>query len=91
MKTLSDLKKRIVLGTKIVKVDCCHEKFKPETLGKVRTVDHVQGNAFTMDGSWIYYQKSSDYEFDGDFFSIYWKDTPHTHENLIGKYQILGE
>lgn len=88
MKTLSDLKKRIRVGTKIVKVDSC---CKPATLGKVRTVDHVQGNAFTMDGSWLYYQKSSDYEFDGDFFSVYWKATPHTHENLIGKYQILGD
>ena len=89
MRTLSDLKKRIVLGAKIVKIDCCHEKYKPETLNKVRTIDKVQSNAFTMDGSWMWYQKASDYEFDGDCFSVFWKDMPHTHENLIGKYQFV--
>lgn len=89
MKNLAELKRRIVLGTKIVKVDCCHEKFKPETLGKIRTVDHVQGNAFTMDGSWVWWKKASDYEIEGNTFSIYWPDCPHTHDNLIGKYEIL--
>lgn len=87
MKTLTDLKKRIKIGVKIVKIDSCR---KLETLNKIRMVDKVQTNAFTMDGSWLYYQKAGDYEFNGDIFSIYWSGKPHTHENLIGKYQIIG-
>lgn len=89
MKNLAELKRKITLGTKIKKVDCCHERFKPETIGKIRTVDKVQSNAFTMDGSWIYWQKSSDYEIGDNWFSVYWSGHEHTHENLIGKYEII--
>ena len=48
--TLAELKRKITLGTKFKKVDCCHARFKPETLGMVRVVDKVQSNAFTMMG-----------------------------------------
>ena len=87
--TLSELKRKITLGTKIKKVDCGHEKYKPETIGKIRTVDRVQTNAFTMDGSWMYWQKASDYEIGENWFSVYWEGQPHIHENLIGKYEFV--
>ena len=95
MKTLAELKRRIKLGTKIVKKDSRYlnevgwtNKFD-STLFKVRTVDHVQGNAFTMDGSWLYWQPASDYEIDGDVFSVFYRGSEHTHNNLIGTYEIV--
>jgi len=88
MKTLADLKRAIKVGTKILKVDSA---IKVETVGKIRTVDHVQGNAFTMDKSWMWWEKKDCYEIDGDTFSVYIRNKPHTHENLVGTYKIITE
>lgn len=88
MRTLAELKRAIKIGTKIKKVDCA-QRFKPETLGKIRIVDKVQKNAFTMDGSWLYWQTAADYEIEENFFSVYWHGCEHTNENLIGKYEII--
>ena len=89
MKNLAELKKKITLGTKIVKVDCCHARFKPETLGKVRIVDRVQTNAFTMNGSWLYWQRAADYELGKNWFEVYVTGQEHIHDNLVGRYEIL--
>lgn len=88
MKNLSDLKKAIVLGVKILKVD---SGVKVATVGTVRTVDKVQTNAFRLGGSWLYWQKASSYEISGDIFSVYFEKQPHTKENLIGTYKIIKE
>lgn len=88
MKNLSDLKKAIVLGVKILKVD---SGFKVATVGTVRTVDKVQTNAFRLGGAWLYWRKASNYEISGDTFSIYFEKQPHTKENLIGTYKIIKE
>ena len=87
MKTLADVKRAIKIGTKILKTDSA---IKVETVGKIRTVDHVQGNAFTMDKSWMWWKKADCYEIDGDTFSVYIRNKPHVHENLVGTYKILG-
>lgn len=86
---LAELKRKITVGTRIKKVDCCNERFKPESLGIIRTVDRVQTNAFTMDGSWLYWQKAGDYEIGDNWFSVFLEGKPHTHENLIGKYEFV--
>lgn len=86
MNTLAELKRKIKVGTKIIKVDSC---LKLNTIGQERIVDKVQKNAFTMNGSWLYWQKSSDYEIDVDTFSVFYSGKEHTHENLIGKYKIV--
>ena len=88
--TLAELKRKITVGTRIKKVDCCHSRFKPETIGQIRTVDRVQSNAFTMNGSWLYWTKAGDYETGENWFSVYYKGQPHTHDNLIGKYEIIA-
>ncbi len=70
MKTLSDLKRTIQVGTRI---RCIENTYRPELNGTMRTVVKVQGNAFVWRqddqtdtrGSWTYYPKASDAEFDG--------------------------
>lgn len=86
MKTLADLKRSIKLGTKILTLE---KSVKTETVGTIRKVDHVQGNAFTMNGSWVWWGSASEYEIEGNIFSIFYKGHPHTKENLLGKYEIL--
>lgn len=86
MKTLADLKRSIKLGTKILTLE---KSIKTQTVGTVREVDRVQGNAFTMNGSWMWWQSAKDYEIEGNTFSVFFSGKPHTKENLIGKYEIL--
>lgn len=87
--TLAELKRKITLGTRIKKVDCCGVGRQASTLGTIRTVDKVQKNAFTMAGSWLYWQKAPDYEIGPDWFAVYYSGQPHTRANLIGKYEII--
>lgn len=86
MKTLKELKERIKLGTKIKKVDSC---VKLTSAGEIRIVDKVQKNAFTMNGIWLYWETKDCYEIEENGFSVYYKGQPHTHENLIGKYEFV--
>lgn len=67
MKTLKDYKAAIKIGVKLECTDHPNENM----LG-VRTVTHVQGNAYTFSlphkdnlKFWSYYPKASDIEFDG--------------------------
>ena len=87
MKTLAELKRAIKVGTKILTV---RKIVKTNSVGTIRTVDRVQTNAFTMDGSWLWWTKAKDYEIDGDTFAIYCQNKPHTDDYLIGVYQIIG-
>lgn len=88
MRNLADLKRAIILGVKILKVD---SGFKVATVGTVRAVDKVQTNAFRLGGAWLYWQKSASYEISGDTFSVYYENQPHTKENLVGTYRIIKE
>lgn len=93
MKTLKELKNKIKLGTKIKKVDMCGTYSKNErlktTLNQIRIVDKVQSNAFRMNGSWLYWETKDCYEIEENGFSLYFKGYPHTHDNLIGKYEFV--
>ena len=71
MKTIADLKKKIILG---VKLECYNHWFK-ESLG-VREIGHVQSNSFafnTIKGtlSWCNFPKKNEIQFvDNDTFNI---------------------
>lgn len=79
MRNLADLKRAIILGVKILKVD---SGVKVATVGTVRTVDKVQTNAFRLGGAWLYWRKAASYEISGDTFSVYQDPTNNSLDNL---------
>ena len=83
MSTLSDLKKRIKLGTGLRKIS----GHKGTGIGKLRYVDRVQTNGFYIEGSWLDYPKRSNLcEYDGYLFSFYFcKDG---YEYVKGRGQV---
>ena len=68
MKSLAELKRKIKIGTKIKK----YNGLKQNSNNTIRIVDKVQTNAFTMNGSWLWYPKNKNLiEFNGNKFKIY--------------------
>lgn len=87
IQNLSQLKKVIKVGTKILRVKSSLSK---KGIGVVRTVNKVQTNGFYIDGSWLEFQKAKDYEFyNNEYFSLYLENEEHIEENLVGLYKIL--
>ena len=97
MATLSDLKRRIKLGTGLRKI----AGHKGIGIGKLRYVDKVQTNGFYIEGSWLDYpQKSALCEYDGYLFSFYFCKDGYEYKgkrlvpksdrrgDLIGLYRI---
>jgi hypothetical protein len=71
--TLADLKRRIVVGTKLL----CTIHYKPESEGKLRIVTKVQGNGYWFDEvggfehAWSSFPKAKDLEWQGlDRFTV---------------------
>lgn len=84
---LSQLKKTIKVGTKIIKIKS-RASFK--NIGNIRVVNKVQTNGIYIDGLWLEYQKANDYEFYGNNeFSVYFSGEQHIDDYLIGRYKIL--
>ena len=84
---LSQLKKVIKVGTKIIRVK---SGISRKGIDEIRIVNKVQTNGIYIDGSWLEYQKSKDYEFyNNNEFSVYLPNEQHIEENLVGLYKIL--
>lgn len=95
MKTVADLKRRIKLGL-VIKTD-----FYETGQQKIRTVDKVQTNAFTMNGSWLDFPPVALIEFVGEnIFKVfhpkqltesgYIEFDYKQKGNLLATYEILN-
>lgn len=81
---LSQLKKAIKIGTKLKVV---YNDSACKLNGSVRAIDKVQSNAIRFEnGSWLYWEKSSRYEFFDGGFSVFWDDE---RKNKIMDYYFV--
>lgn len=103
MKSFTQLKRDIKVGTTIRTV--CNN-IKPERNGQVRKVGKVQTNAIAFDIpkeeqkpdfrgeiqtlSWLWWDKASNYEYDGNIFKVYHTDTRTNERVLDIIYEIIG-
>lgn len=85
--TLAWLKRRIQLGTKLLKTAGC----KGKGVGEVREVDRLQKNAFSIGGSWLYWGRATDYDINEKGFSVYFTGKPHTKQFLVGSYEFVDD
>lgn len=83
---LSQLKKALTVGTKL--------KIKyatpvPKLDGTTRAIKKVQSNAIQFEnGSWLYWEKASRYEFFEGGFSVFWDEE---RKNKIMDYFFVEE
>lgn len=103
MKTFSQLKKDLQAGTQ---VKTLLNNIRPEKNGQVRRIGKVQTNAIafeipeneqktnlwgeTQTLSWLWWDKASNYEYDGNTFKVYHTDKRTNERVLDFIYEIIG-
>lgn len=103
MKTFSQLKKDIKVGTTITTI---LNNIRPEKNGQIRKIGKVQTNAIAFEIpleeqkrdifgniqtlSWLWWDKASNYEYDGNTFKVYHIDKRTNERVLDFIYEIIG-
>lgn len=102
MKTFSQLKKDLKVGTTIKTV---LNNVRPEKNGQVRKIGKVQTNAIAFEIpldeqepniwgkiqtlSWLWWDKASNYEYNGNIFKVYHTDKRTNERILLFVYEII--